>query len=110
MELGDDPLTRLACSTKGSLADNMKKMRMGKQRGLVKKFKFTENAYINIPYHLGEGYRKLNRYEPTFKRAGYNIDHIFANFECRDIKNSVLALERHKLSDHALVISEFNVD
>ena len=104
-ELGDDILTQLSCQGKESLADNLRKLKMARSGG--KKTKFTKKAYINIPHHLGASFRKLNRYEPTFKRAEYNIDHIFANFECRDIKNHLLALGRYKLSDHRLVVSEF---
>ena len=63
-----------------------------------------------VRYHLGPQFRKLNRYEPTFKRADYNIDHIFTNFEVKEIKNQMLALGRYKLSDHRLVVSEFIVD
>eukprot|EP00484_Ammonia_sp_Unknown_P030091 CAMPEP_0197025906 /NCGR_PEP_ID=MMETSP1384-20130603/6107_1 /TAXON_ID=29189 /ORGANISM="Ammonia sp." /LENGTH=525 /DNA_ID=CAMNT_0042454493 /DNA_START=149 /DNA_END=1726 /DNA_ORIENTATION=- len=105
-ELGDDPLTPLPCSTKESLADNLRKLKMARQGG--KKTKFTKKAYINIPHHLGPTFHKLNRYEPTFKRAEYNIDHIFANFKCEQVKNSLLALGRYKLSDHRLVVSEFS--
>lgn len=108
-ELGDDPLTCLSCSGKESLADNLRKLQLAKHnktRG-KKKAKFTKKAYINIPHHLGEKYHKLNPYKATFKRAEYNIDHIFANFECKEIKNDLLALGRYQLSDHGLVISEF---
>ena len=105
-ELGDDPLTCLSCSGKESLADNLRKIEMAKHNG-TKKGKYTKKAYINIPHHLGDKYHKLNPYQPTFKRAEYNIDHIFANFECKGIENELLALGRYQLSDHRLVISEF---
>eukprot|EP00485_Elphidium_margaritaceum_P024269 CAMPEP_0202712790 /NCGR_PEP_ID=MMETSP1385-20130828/45778_1 /ASSEMBLY_ACC=CAM_ASM_000861 /TAXON_ID=933848 /ORGANISM="Elphidium margaritaceum" /LENGTH=510 /DNA_ID=CAMNT_0049372949 /DNA_START=88 /DNA_END=1620 /DNA_ORIENTATION=- len=108
-ELGNDALTCLQCAaTKESLADNLRKLRMAAQDGT--KTKFTKKAYINIPHYLGSSFHKLNRYEPTFKRAEYNIDHIFANFECKSIKNHLLALGRNKMSDHRLVVSEFVAD
>ena len=90
------------------MADNLRKLKMARQGG--KKTKFTKKAYINIPHHLGPAYHKINRYEPTFKRAEYNIDHIFVNFECHGIQNKLLALGRYKLSDHMLVISDFTTD
>jgi len=107
-ELGDDPLTCLSCHGKESLVDNLRKMQMIREGG--KKTKFTKKAYINIPHHLGATFHKINRYEPTFKRADYNIDHIFANFKCHGVKNNLLALGRYKLSDHRLVVSEFTTD
>jgi len=108
-ELGDDPLTCLpSVGCKESLADNLRKLNLRQESGT--KTKFVKKAYINIPYHLGPEFRKLNRYEPTFKRADYNIDHIFTNFECKGIRNQMLALGRYKLSDHRLIVSEFTAD
>ena len=107
--LGDDPLTAVpAIGIKESLADNLRRLNMREESGTATKF--VIKAYINIPYHLGPGFHKLNRFEPTFKRADYNIDHIFTSFECKGVKNNMLALGRYKLSDHRLVVSEFTVD
>eukprot|EP01084_Bolivina_argentea_P286318 491147_1 len=102
-ELSGDPLTCLECKNniKKSLADNMRKVKLSKEKVYKKrKVKITKKAYINIPHYLGPTYRKLNKYESTFKRAQYNIDHIFANFKCDKVVNDLLALGRYKLSDH----------
>lgn len=106
-ELERDPLTgigkRMQGQPKRSLVDNFRKMKAQHDGG-----KLTKKAYINIPYYFGKEFHKINLYEATFKRADYNIDHIFANFECKNIRNRVLCLEKGKLSDHGLVIAEFD--
>merc|ERR1712107_28579 len=99
-DLDRDPLTGIGRRMKGNPKRSL-------VHNLQNRANVTKKAYINITHHLGDGFHKINRYEPTFKRAEYNIDHIFANFECRNVKNRLLADKNGKLSDHALVVCEF---
>merc|ERR1711915_1092178 len=92
-----DPLTGIGKRMKGnpkrSVVDNIRKKRARPKFG--RKAKMTKKAYINIPHYLGDDFHKINLFEPTFKRADFNIDHVFVNFEINDedIKNRLLARE-----------------
>jgi len=77
---------------------------------LQKKAKYVKKSYLNLPYYLGPKFIKLNGYEITFKRAKYNIDHIFANFDVHDIVNETYAEDLKILSDHRLIICQFRIN
>jgi len=70
--------------------------------------KYVKKGYINIPYHLGSKFSKINGYQVTFKRAKYNIDHIFCDFPVFNIINETFGEQKKVLSDHVLVVSQFS--
>jgi len=72
--------------------------------------KYVKRSYLNIPYYLGPNFVKINGYQITFKRAHYNIDHIFANFNVHNVVNESYAEDIEILSDHRLIVCQFNID
>eukprot|EP01084_Bolivina_argentea_P231813 390823_1 len=78
----------------------------------IEKAKYRKHKlkYIDIPSVLGDKFKKINCCEPTFMNEMYgNIDHIMTNFDIKNHNEQVLGKEP-KLSDHYLIINQFDSD
>ncbi|ETO15520.1 hypothetical protein RFI_21842 [Reticulomyxa filosa] len=52
------------------------------------------------------GMKKINLYEPTFKRRDWSIDYVLVDFPVASVKNSTFG-RRSGLSDHFLILTDF---
>ncbi|ETO26233.1 hypothetical protein RFI_10901 [Reticulomyxa filosa] len=68
-------------------------------RGILKKTFLPIEAVLDM--------KKINLYQPTFKRKDWSIDYVLVNFPVNHVKNYVLG-KRGGLSDHFFIITEFN--
>ncbi|ETO30271.1 hypothetical protein RFI_06847 [Reticulomyxa filosa] len=69
-------------------------------RGILKKTFLPVESLLNM--------KKINLYQPTFKRRDWSIDYVLVNFPVSCVKNYTFG-KRGGLSDHFLIITEFSM-